>query len=65
MAFIDVDIEDYIDEISDYNLIKELKKRADQGKEEAVLVFKWPEIETVLDQQKQDWVIENWNNIQP
>ena len=35
MALIQVDIEDYIDEIDDYYLIKELKRRADNGNKNA------------------------------
>ena len=80
MASIDIDIEDYIDEISDYYLIKELKRRADNGNQKAKDAFKeaakeiikeeekesgWPEIKTVLDQLKQDWVNENWERITP
>ena len=80
MATIDIDIEDYIDEIDDYFLIRELKRRADNGNKKAKEAFKesvrevikeddegdkWPEIKTIADQQKQEWVIENWERITP
>ena len=79
MALIKVDIEDYIDEIDDYYLIKELKRRADNGNKNAKKTYKesvidfienkddkitlWPEIKTIADQQKREWVNENWDNI--
>ena len=76
MAIIDFDIEDYIDEISDDCLIKELKRRKNHRKlkeylKEAFKEFKeeerkesgWPEIRTILDKQKQEWVNENWEKI--
>ena len=75
MALVDVDIEDYLDEVNTVYLIKELKARQKAGrmtKEDGQLIDKieaavpeWPEIKTVLDQQKQDWVIENWEKITP
>jgi len=81
MATIDIDIEDYIDEIDDYFLIKELKRRSDNGNKkckdaykESVIDFleqegeentKWPEINTILDEQRREWVNENWERITP
>lgn len=78
MAIIDIDIEDYIDEISDYYLIKELKRRANnkQTRKDLQEAFKelqeeekkesgWVEIMTILDKQKQEWVNENWERIEP
>lgn len=80
MATIDIDIEDYIDEIDDYFLIKELKRRADNGNKKAKDAFKesirdvlkedeegqnWSKIKTISDQQKKEWVIENWERIEP
>ena len=64
MVTIDIDIENYIDEIDDYFLIKELKHRADNGNKKAKDAFKesikevlveddeaekWPEIKTISD----------------
>jgi hypothetical protein len=72
MAYVEIDIEDYLDDVDSKYLITELRKRKNNNtlKEDANDIFrayedseKWPEIKTVLDQQKQDWVIENWNNI--
>lgn len=78
MATIDIDIENYIDEIDDYYLIRELKRRADNKNKKAQESFKeiinemikgeedkigWPKILTVADKQKQEWIIENWDNI--
>jgi len=74
---IDIDIEDYIDEIDDYFLIKELKRRANNktGKKELAEAFKelqedggeevayWPEIKTLDDKLRRDWVNENWERI--
>ena len=78
MAITDIDIEDYIDEISDYYLIKELKRRANnkQTRKDLQEAFKelqeeekkesgWVEIMTILDKQKQEWVNENWERIEP
>ena len=75
MALVDVDIEDYLDEVSTSNLIKELeirKRRGNLSKENGKIIdlFEvdipaWPPIKSVLDQQKQDWVIENWERITP
>lgn len=78
MATIDIYIENYIDEIDDYYLIRELKRRADNKNKKAQESFKeiinemikgeedvigWPKILTVADKQKQEWIIENWDNI--
>lgn len=71
MALIKVDIEDYIDEIDDYYLIKELKRRADNGNKSVIdfieneddKITLWPEIKTIADHQKREWVNENWDNI--
>ena len=72
MARIDVDIEDYLDEVDTRFLVREFQTRKKAGKlikEIAVILDeldingKWPEIKTVLDQQKQDWVIENWDKL--
>ena len=78
MATIDIDIEDYLDEVSDYYLIRELKRRADNGNAKAKNSFNedfkevmdefneegiWPEIKTLDDERRRDWVNENWNNI--
>jgi hypothetical protein len=74
MALVDIDIEDYLDEVDAKFLIKELRRRQKEGTlhEDASGIFKaledhekWPEIKSVLDQQKQDWVIENWERIMP
>jgi len=79
MALVDVDIEDYLDEVSDYYLIKELKRRATNKttKKELMEAFRelqeddgeavdyWPEIKTLLDKQKREWVNQNWEEIKP
>ena len=77
MANIDIDIDEYIDEASDYMLVKELKRRTKRNNKSIIEAFRelqeedgedveyWPEIKTLLDKQKRDWVNENWEEIKP
>lgn len=74
MALVDIDIEDYLDEVDTKYLIKELRIRKEKGtlKGDADDIFhvleaweKWPDITNVLEQRKQEWVIENWERIEP
>jgi hypothetical protein len=73
MTYVEIDIEDYLDEVPADCLIKELKRRKRDGKlskEDDKFVGSkddwiedWPEIKSVSDQQKQEFIKENWNNI--
>lgn len=78
MAHIDIDIEDYLDEVDDHYLIKELMRRFESKNEKIRLSFKnefkeilkeydddagWPAIETLVDIEKKEYIVRNWNNL--
>lgn len=74
MARIDIDLEDYLDEVDTRFLIRELNNRKKIGQlkndldeilDELEINDFCPPIKTILDQQKRDWVNENWDKIQP
>lgn len=76
MAQVDFEIEDYLDECDTRYLVRELVRRKVKGdilkdldelvdEIEALIKPSWPEIKTLADKQKQEWVNQNWEGIKP
>ena len=73
MAYIDIDIEDYLDEVDTRFLVRELNDRKKTGKlkkelDEIIDELDidppgWPKIKTLMDKEKQEYILNNWDKI--